>query len=309
MEKLRVPLLILLVLLIIATGWLSQLGLSIENTFLARSFYDDLFKKIDLSIYARLMMQEELMKELPFQLPDFLLDLVSDVLGSIYDDQWLKGELIVIIDDMILFVRGKGPEPVFLLDLTEKNQQFRNILKGAWDQGPKSILNIFGFGTTVIDDASHSFIDNLEMPAYFDLNEYFRDRGFADDIIVPVKKLKEFRKFYLSFPYIAFVFLFALIMILEGIIGAFRWSGSAILISGVTFFLLLKITRSFYTSTLEKSMAQAGIVEAGAMIDTLNFALDRAAIIPLYFAFFGLLLISISLLAWFISRRNIHPYA
>jgi hypothetical protein len=309
MEKLRVPLLILLVLLIIAAGWLSQLGLSIENTFLARSFYDDLFKKIDLSIYARLMMQEELMKELPFQLPDFLLDLVSDVLGSIYDDQWLKGELIVVIDDMILFVRGKGPEPDFLLDLTEKNQQFRYMLKGAWDQGPKNILNIFGFGTAVIDDASHSFIDNLEMPAYFDLNEYFRDRGFADDIIVPVKTLKEFRKFYLSFPYIAFVFLFALIMILEGIIGAFRWSGSAILISGVTFFLLLKITRSFYTSSLEKSMAQAGIIEAGAMIDTLNFALDRAAIIPLYFVFFGLSLIAISLLAWFISRRNIHPYA
>jgi len=35
-------------------------------------------------------------------------------------------------------------------------------------------------------------------------------------------------------------------------------------------------------------MAQAGIIEAGAMIDTLNFALDRAAIIPLYFVFFGL---------------------
>jgi hypothetical protein len=40
------------------------------------------------------------------------------------------------------------------------------------------------------------------------------------------------------------------------------------------------------------------------MIDTLNFALDRAAIIPLYFVFFGLLLIAISLLALAYFQKN-----
>lgn len=304
MEKLKVPLLILLVLLMIATGWVSQLGLSIENTFLTRSFYEDLFKQIDLSIYARVMMQEELMKELPFQLPDFLMEIISETLGSIYDDQWLKGELIVIIDDLILFVKGKGPEPDFLLNLTEKNEQMRDLLKGSWDQGPKNIINIFGFDTSIIDEFSHTFIEQIEMPEHFDLNEYVKERGLTDDIIGPVKEFKKFRSFYLLFPYITFVFLFALFIILEGIIGALRWSGLALLISGSTFFLTLKVARSFYTGSLEKSLVQDGILEAGAIIDTLNFALDRAVAFPLYFIFVGIILIVVNLLALFVTRKS-----
>lgn len=294
MENLQRPLLFLLVFLLIAAGWLSQLGLTIDNTFLSRSYYDDLFKKIDLSVYARAMMQEELMKELPIDLPDVAMDAVSDVLGSIYDDSWIKGELIVIIDDLIMFVKEDKQEPKFLLNLTEKNEEMRDLLRDSVDRGPKNILSIFGFDTSFLDDFSTKYIDEVEMPDYFDLNDYFMERGITDDIMGPVKKIKEFRSFYLVFPYAAIVFLFILIVILEGIFKAFRWTGTAFLISGVSFFLLTRIVRPFYVNSLSDSMAQDGMAEFAAVITALDLALNKAIVYPLLYIFIGLIFIFIN---------------
>lgn len=304
MENLQRPLLFLLVFLLIIAGWLSQLGLTIDNTFLSRSYYDDLFKKIDLSVYARAMMQEELMKELPVDLPDFAMEAVSDVLGSIYDDAWIKGELIVIIDDLILFVKEDKREPKFHLNLTEKNEEMRALLRDSVDRGPKNILNIFGFDTSFLDDFSSKYIDEVEMPDYFDLNDYFMERGVTDDIMASVKKIKEFRSFYLVFPYAAIVFLFILIVILEGIFNAFKWTGTAFLISGVTFFLLTRIVRPLYVNALSESMAQDGMVEFAAVITALDLALNKAIVYPLFYIFIGLIFIAINYYAVNYLHKN-----
>ncbi len=295
-----------LVILLVMFGWLFQISLTIEGSFLTNDFYRKLFEKVDLTPYARAMMYEEIEKSLPITLPESTIDMAVSSLSNIYDKKWMEKELLVVIDDLILFVKGKKPPPPLLLNLTEKNEVLRERLKDNLVIVKQEIPFLSIFDPLFGDQGVESLIDNIPMPTHFDLNDYFAEKGITDDIIGSVKKFKQFRNFSLYLPILYFVFCLFILILSNILPKALKLVAFGILVSGITYLLLIVARKPLFLNSLEMSMRTDGIGEAQAIIQALEYALVKSLHIPSFFILAGLMLLLASLLLDLYIPQNRH---
>lgn len=292
----RNTILVLVLLLLIAAGWLFQIGHTIENSFLTNDFYRKLFRQVDLTPYAREMMMEEFVKSMPVTIPENIMNIIVNELSSVYDRAWLEKELLVIIDDLILFVKGKQQPPPLHLNLTEKNEQIRELIKEALLQKQRESFFVALFNSAVVDQSIASLVNNIPLPAYFDLNEYFAEKEITDDIIGSVKKFKSFRGYSLYLPYLIGALCFVAFFIQTGLVRTFKWFASGIVISGAFYILAMMARRPLFLNSMEKSMKADGISEFAAIIKAIELAIETSLHIPVFFILFGLVLFLAGLL-------------
>ena len=288
--------LVLLLLILVVAGLLFQTGRVIESTFITGDFYRKLFQKVDLTPYAREMMQEELIQSVPLTIPDDVMDIVANQLSEVYDRQWLEKELLVIIDDLILYIRGRGQAPKFHLNLTEKNEQIRDMIREDLLDKQQEIPFLSIFNTSLIDQGINTLVDNIPFPSYYDLNEYFSEKGVTGDIIGSVNRFKSFRNVYLYFPFIAGILCLALFYYMSGLVKTLKSYGAGIVIAGITFLMVSLARYPLFLNSMQRNIQAEGIMEFAAAITAIDYAISKSLHIPVFFILFGLVLILAGLL-------------
>jgi hypothetical protein len=144
------------------------------------------------------------------------------------------------------------------------------------------------------------------MPTHFDLNDYFAEKGITDDIIGSVKKFKQFRNFSLYLPILYFVFCLFILILSNSLPKALKLVAFGILVSGITYLLLIVARKPLFLNSLEMSMRTDGIGEAQAIIQALEYALVKSLHIPSFFILAGLMLLLASLLLDLYIPQNRH---
>jgi hypothetical protein len=287
----------LFIVLLIVSGVFFQLGLTVENSFFKNDFYRQLFKEVDLTPYARAMMYEEIEKSMPYNLPESTMEWVVDNLSNIYDRAWFEKELLVIIDDLILYLKGKkNSPPPFLLDLSEKNELTKSMIGDSLLEVKKIFPLLIIFDALLGNQGIEMVIDNIPMPQYFDLNNYFAEKDITDDIAGSVRKFKQFRGVSLYLPIVFFVICLILFIRTYRPAMALKLFSTGIIISGVIYLLTLLLRKPLFLNPMKKNMLADGIAEAPAMIHALELAFGKALHIPVFFILAGLILLLASLL-------------
>jgi len=292
----RKIILVILLLILIVAGWLFQAGRVIESTFMTGDFYRKLFQKVDLTPYAQEMMREELIESVPLTIPDDFMDVITNQLSEVYDRQWLEKELLVIIDDLLLYIKGNRQPPPIHLSLTEKNEQIRERIKEAMLNKKQEIPFLSIFNTSLIDQGIDALVDNIPLPPYYDLNEYFSEKGVTDDIISSVNRFKSFRQFYLYFPFIAGIICLAFFFYKCGLVKMLKSYGIGIVIAGITFLLVLLARYPLFLNSMERNMQAEDIMEFTAAVTAIDYAISKSLHIPVFFILFGLIFILAGLL-------------
>ncbi len=293
---------VILAIILVAVGWLYLGGFVVERTLLDHDFYRDVFDQIDFTPVAREMMLEELAEDLNIQIPAALEETMIDAIMSIYDGPWLEGELLRLIDKLILYVKGEQPAPPITIDLRAKNQEFRDKLKTFASEVSRQVVSIFGIILFDIEEVADEFIDDIPMPDHFDLNEYFARRGMTDDAAGAVGKLIPIRSLYRYLPYAAFLLFFVWFFLMSGLAGALKWFGAAFAASGFSFLLILRSSGLLFRATMGRELE--GVPEEEIFYTFIREIISHATIIPVYYILIGVLLVIAGVLVAVITGRG-----
>jgi hypothetical protein len=310
MKQLKVMLLVIIFIFLVATGWVFQVGISAERTVLSGSFYRDMISRVDLSPYIHAALQEQLYSEVSAVLPDNLAKVVTRVLVTVFDEQWVEEQTLIIVDDLLDYLKGRQGDLNAVIDLRDKKEQLIRGITGALDLIPHQVIMMMGFDPLDLEEMAAGLIHELPMPDELSVKQILAGQAEEESIYNSLDQFKRARFFYLFLPYPVFLFLFFLAYKLAGAAGACKWFGGATLISGVTLSLALQLARSYYLLPLLSAVVPGWLPEPELLLPAARFAVDSAAAFSLYYTLAGLMLmLTGGLLTWIGAFKRNKPVA
>lgn len=310
MKQLKVMLLIIIFILLVATGWAFQAGISAERTIMSGSFYRDMIGRTELSPYIHAALQEQLYTEVSAVMPDNLAAVVTRVLVTVFDEQWVEEQTLVIVDDLLDYIKGRQGDLNAVIDLRDKKEQLKRGITGALDLIPRQLIMMMGFDPLDLEEMAAGLINELPMPDELSVKQILAGQAEGGSIYTSLDQYKRIRFIYLYLPYPVFLFLFFLAYKLTGAAGACKWFGGAALISGVTLSLVLQIARSYYLLPLLSAIIPGWLPEPELLLPAARYAVDSAAAFSLYYTLVGLILmLTGGLFTWIGAFKRKEPAA
>jgi hypothetical protein len=310
MKRFRVLVLVIIFVLLVATGWVFQAGISAERTLLNGSFYRDMIERTSLSPLIHAALQEQLYSEVSTSMPANLAAVVTRVLMTVFDEKWVEEQTLVIVDDLLDYLKGRQDDLTAVIDLRDKKEQLKRGITGALDLIPRQLIIMLGFDPQDLEIMADGLINELPMPDELSVKQIIAGNSEGGNIYHFLDQLKRIRFFYLYLPYPVFLILFFLAIKLAGAAGAFKWCGVAALVSGVTLSLVLQLGRSYYLLPLLSAIVPGWLPEPGLLLPAARFAVDNAAAVSLYYTLVGLILmLTGGLLTWIGAFKRKEPAA
>ncbi len=257
---LKVLALIIIALLLFATGWLYQAGTSLERTVFNHDYYQDFFQEAGIaSLLHEAFMQEMSPGTTPGE-PGAEMN-PEEVLEEALSEEWMEAQLLAAIDDFLAVLDGEQETLTAIVDFREPKAQLM--------QSPEPEIQAFA----------------AEMPDEFSLQELIgADPRTWHEFQEVATQIRQVRNTLMIVSYTSFFFLFLFSLFLAGIAGAFKWCGTTVFFSGLTFAGLLQLG----------SISLGGVFTAGDMqeIDNLvNHLFSYMLPVSLIFAGVGLFLL------------------
>lgn len=310
MKQLKLMLLIFIFILLVATGWAFQVGISAERTIMSSSFYRDMISRTELVPYIHAALQEQLYSEISAVMPGNLATVVTTVLMTVFDEQWVGEQTLVVVDDLLGYLKGRQGDFEAVIDLRDKKEQLRLGIRGALDMIPRQVIMMMGFDPLDLEEMAAGLINELPMPDEIKVKHIITGQEERGNIYNSLDQFKRIRILYLYLLYPVFLFLFFLASKLTGVAGACKWFGGAALISGVTLSLVLQLVRSYYLLPLLSAIVPGWLPEPELLLPAARFAVDNSAAFSLYYTLGGLLLmLTGGLLTWIGAFKRKEPAA
>ncbi len=299
MKQFKVLLLVVFFVLLVVTGWVFQAGIAAERTVMSGSFYRDMIGRTGLSPFFHDALQEQLYSEVSTVLPDNLAAVVTRVLMTVFDEKWVEEQTLIIIDDLLDYLKGRQGDLTAVIDLRGKKEQLKTGITGALSLIPGQLLTMMGFDPLDLEEMAARLINELPMPDELPVKQILAGQAEGGNIFTSLDQLRRMRLVYLYLPYPLFLFLFFLIFKLTGLAGACKWFGGAVFVSGVTLSLALQLGRSYYLLPLLSAIVPGWLPEPELLLPAARFMVDSAAAVSLYYTLLGLILmLTGGLLTW-----------
>ncbi len=308
MKQFKILLLVIIFVLLVAVGWVFQIGISAERTIMNDSFYRDMISRAELSPYIHAALQEQLYSEVSAVLPDNLAKVVTRVLVTVFDEQWVEEQTLVIVDDLLLYIKGHQGDLNAVIDLRDKKEQLKSGITGVLDLIPRQVVMMMGFDPLDLEEMAAGLINELPMPDELSVKQILAGQAEGGSIYNSLDQFKRARFLYLFLPYPLFVLLSFLAYKLAGAAGACKWFGGAALISGVILSLSLQLGRSYYLLPLLSAIVPGWLPEPELLLPAARFAVDSAAAVSIYYTLVGLILmLTGGLLTWIGAFKRKDP--
>jgi hypothetical protein len=291
LNGIKIIILVVIFLLLIAVGGVFQAGQSAERTVLNSDYYPELLEETELVSYLHAAIHERLLQEIADGVPEEMRSLFASALLAVFDQTWLEEQILIITDDLILYVRGEQPVLQAGVDLTEKKEELARNLEAGLALVPDQFLVLIGLDPRVIQEAIQAMVSEMPLPDRLELDTLLSEEGVTDDLAASLLKVRQYRALYTYLPYAAFIFFLVFSYLLAGPAGALKWFGSAALISGILFFFLLQGATLLYLFPLEIGEAGSSFLQSDMGKTAVRHAADQATFIALYYALAGLALV------------------
>ncbi|MFO7952180.1 MAG: hypothetical protein R6U91_05180 [Bacillota bacterium] len=326
MRGLKKILLLLISVIVIITGWVYLAGLCIENTMLSSSYYHDMMEETELasSLHAELketlpdMIAKEMTTEMEKQLDntevsDFeqevtrtMLELFTKALADTFDEDRFEDQLLLVIDDLIAFIKGEQQELTATIDIKENKEDIREKMTARIENLPPPVKERM----EIPDNQTEKFVDEIltkmNLPDQIHLNEIIREENgeLANELEQSISTVQSFRGIYLYLPYITFALMLMSCILLAGLSSGLKWFGAATIFFSATFLLGIhlfpEIIEQLVLPSLESELPLNEEMHQTFFVYTLN----NVTLLPLISGAVGLVLLLGGWLSGALGRKK-----
>jgi hypothetical protein len=317
MRAIKVLALSLLMIALIISGWFYLALLSTEKTVLNYNYYEELLLETNAveiiyqdnfdrlpdimrnQIYARADQETiALIKE-----KEALFNLVISVYTSEIEPPWLEEQLLVVIDDVLSLIKGEQQTLSAVIDLEKIESGFERLMRIKLKSLRRDEFNALGGHPAVIVAQGGQIMRLLGVEGEINLKQVQREKVIPAQFSRPLACYNQFLNNHLLI-YLWFILIFILMILLARPAGGLKLYGSALLISGLSFYAFSR----YYNNLLPQSVISnpdpnfvylsPDLVEAA-----ISYTAERIEVLPLIFAASGAILLVIGLVYGFVARK------
>jgi len=304
MKGIKLFLLIIFFLLLIPVGWVFQAGLTAELTVLNSDYYHDLLEETDLTAYFQELLHDRLFEDISEQIPESLAIVVADALMIVFDEDWLEEQILLMTDDLLLYVKGDQPSVQAVIDLREKKEEVRYNLETALTLLPDQLLTMLGFDPQEIGGFTEMVVDEMLLPDQIAVKKLLSEEGEKGDLMTSLIRVRQYRSLYTYLTYAALILLLLFNYLLAGVARASKWIGAAVIASGISFFMILQLVLMILLAPLAAALEAGGLLRPEIVISVVEFSAARTAVIPIYFSLAGLAVLLFGILAGKLVKKG-----
>lgn len=345
MKAYKIILLLIISIITIYTGWVFLAWNSVNSTFLNENYYHNVIEEtniVDLVYreYQALLpeiilesllpilstavnledetLREELSEE-EVERQELLglletevitrLEIVVISLARSFEPEWLKSQVLTAMEDVVSLVEGEKNELEAIIELRSHKQNFQRELVNE--------LNlVLDLQDSQEDDESESgkiellailIVRQLDIPDNISLNEIYNSETIpaeVDDTIIAIQKVDAVLVYW---PYILFVALLILSIILAGPAKGLKWQGASYIFFSLTFLIGQQLAKVFFSAQLlsVSEIMIAGIpLPRNFIIDIIGYTTSYTITTPLIFTVIGILLFIAGFVYTAVNRKS-----
>ncbi len=307
MKSFKIILLAAISLVLVAAGWIYQAGLSAGQTVFSSTYYHEAVAETELTSYIHEVEQDRLMEEMSAEMPDNMAMVVTRVFLTVFDEQWVGEKLLVVSDDVVLYITGEQPALRAVIDLREEKEQLGKNLELALTVIPGQILSMLGFDPQELDDLAVALVEQMPLPDLITVQDLLAMNSLNGDLASLLNMARHYHSYYLYVSFAVFILMLFAAYRLAGIPAALKWFGASAVISGAGFYIAMQAGRFVLPTMFELGMVDESFYGSEAYISVMNFSVERMLHIPAYYTLFGILVVLAGLLtgSFYFNRAKV----
>lgn len=285
---------ILVILGIIFTGWLSQVSIGLHKTLYNKEFYQCSLQEVRLEDELRVMLIEYTIMESdrPISIALSDISMIANALASAIDEEWLKGKIEATLDDAVAFVLGDREEFVVKFPLREKQAIFEEEMRKNWKAYP-GYAKLEELDIEVPDPTM--FIEKIDLPGEITIIELSSLSELEEDKQTAVAAIRSAEQELLIAPYLLVGLLVPFSLIFFGLVPGLKWLGAGLFSSGLSLYLLWPQMESAVIDHAPAALEPYGLsFLASPEITATVYSCALAAFTDIHMAFAGLGLLLIA---------------
>ncbi len=275
-----------------------------EQTIFSNDYYSELLAESEIVPTLHSTLQEEVYNELATEMPREAAVVVSGVVFSVFDESWIEEQIMIVVDDSLLVVTGEKSNFEAVIDLEPKKAELETELKRALDALPDEVLAELGLQPGMTDQLVNEIISDIELPDKIYLSELLADDSGLTADLSAAADTQQARVAYLYLPILGYALFLIFNILLAGFGGGLKWTGSAAFVSGISFLFMLQAVKFLAGGPLRSALTEADFPAIDAALFLLEYTLNRASAVPLYYALAGVVLILFGFLIGAIFKKK-----
>ncbi len=281
-------LVIMIFILLISVGWVYQAGLSANRTIFDQDYYEQMLNETDLSTSIHEHLQVIILEEMSDQMPDHMAAVVTRVLLMVFNEEWFEEQSIIISEDIVRYVNGEQESLQAVIDLRDEKEQLSSNLETALTVIPDQLLQMLGFDPEELNLLAGALIDDMPLPDRMPVEQLLMEQEDGRDLLLLLSLARQFCSVYRYLTAAAFILSLLLLYLLTGPFGALKWFGTAALLSGASFYLVLQGWDIVMPVALELGLINVDLLETTVFNDIFKYSVNLITVVPFYHALFGL---------------------
>ncbi len=295
-------LLVVISILLIAMTWGIMVKTDAQNQLLQKSYVEEILEAAPLANLARQGLAQQLFSEMPQGTPPVMQEQIPIAFFAVFDEPWFTDVIIRASDDLIQTITGEKPSLTTVIDIREEKKllhqqlmvQLSNLSDQELAQGglPRMALNMVSMAPP------EQVLGGI--PDEFSIEQLLSEAGLPMSIAEMQNEYQRAQRNYRTGLIIMIPLLAVVFLLLAGVVGALRWAGWSLVISGAVYLAGLVILRGM----LPGIAAEAGLppaIDPAQLVPVLRLTLNKFMFLPMVAAGVGVLMVAVSI---FIPRRR-----
>jgi len=216
--------------------------------------------------------------------------LLTDSIVDAFDVAWIEETALESISEVLYFIKNGDGDFVLEIEIESRIQIAKESFALKLKELNRTVLGGFLFGWLDFDQIANQIFDEIDFPESIDVGKLINESEDFHNIIRNVENYRFLRKLFLVLPYILFIVIFVLFMLLSDIFRAMKRFGSGIFLPSFIFTLSVLAGKQVVINTIKLRVEQLPI-NFGTVEDILTFTFNRALTVPLIFMVVGMILI------------------
>lgn len=257
MKILKTLALVVLFIIFVVAGGIFLLGKGIEATLLQTSFYEKIVREAEVAPVLTDAILEGIedqagseFEQLPAENREEMQRILEDSFSRALTEEWAEETLLMVIDDVLSYVKGEQDELTAVIDLSERKAiiqeniqaetqaeveaeverqiQQREIPAGMEDRARSQLEAEI---SPRIDTAVSGMMNNI--PDAISLAQLLEAKGNSQEIKAAVNRFQQTYGYFDVISYAVLIVLAGLMLVLAGFFGGLKWVGTGMIVTGL----------------------------------------------------------------------------
>gem|GEM_PF-5222073 len=268
-----------------------MLGVGVDRTLLNIDYYENIVEEYNIFENLHQNLRDEFLVETQESPVDKETKLVNEALVKTFSPEWIEEQSLIILEDVILYVKGDKEEIDTKINLSEKEDKYKEALIQGFSDLDYINNDIEGLNPEALASEILAEMDFMQEDIY--IGEVVEEE--APEIMEFLDSAKMIRGYFPIIAYVTMGIVLVIMCLLATLPGGFNWYGASMLIAGAKLFAILFLSNHFINSSMIQEVGDIPL-EAGVVASVISRTTSQIMVIPLVYGAIGILLIIIGTL-------------